>query len=94
MSSVAVNFAFMKPIFEKQMAITLIVLKQKWITTLKKVKVQTWKSCTPFLIAIKRINRKLDEPFLFIRQAFIKKQFPFRVPWDIISKKQKKKKSW
>ena len=29
MSSVAVNFAFMKPIFEKQMAITLIVLKQK-----------------------------------------------------------------
>ena len=47
----------MKPISEKLLAITLMVLKQEWITILPKVEVGYQRANSPFmsLIALKEI---------------------------------------
>ena len=57
----------MKPIFEKLLAITFMVLKQEWITILPKVEVGYQRADSSFmsLIALKK-NRQLEESFFYM----------------------------
>ena len=72
-----VNFVccIMKPILEKLLAITFMVLKQEWITILSKVEVGYQRENSPFmsLIAFDEIIDNWKNHFLYTRHALLKK---------------------